>query len=237
MDPEQPPNAQASELEQRLLELAKHDRIPAALSARMAEGLGVHVAGAVVHGGLAAGSHAGAPWFAKTGLWGVLSVALIGGVATWYARPAAPHATHAAQRAQHLSSAPPAIEQAAEPAPPPAVNAPVVTAQAAPAREPVAAPARARAASGGDAALRAEVALLDRARAALHAHAGAQALRLLDRHQRRFAHGILVPEAEALRIEALVQLGARAQAETMSQRFVAAYPQHPLSDRVARLVK
>jgi hypothetical protein len=235
MDPEQPPNTQLNDIEQRLLELAKHDRIPAALSARMADGLGVQFAGAAAHGGLAAGGHAGAPWFAKTGLWGVLSIALIGGVATWYARPAAPHAAHATQRVQRVSAAPPAVVSTVEPAP--AVNEAVVEVQAAPAREPVAAPARARTAAGDDAALRAEVALLDRARTALHEHAGTQALRLLDQHQRRFAHGILVPEAEALRIEALVQLGAHAQAETMSQRFVTAYPQHPLSDHVAQLVK
>jgi hypothetical protein len=239
MDPEQPPNRDMNELEQRLLDLAKHDRIPAALSSRMAEGLGVHFAGAAVQSGLASAGHASAPWFAKTGLWGVLSIALIGGVATWYAVPSAPHAARVEQRERNVSSTPSAEDQAVAPA---LVATNVQVAEPQPTAVPVpvsaAAPARTRsAATTDDSALRAEVALLDRARAALHAHDGAQALRVLDQHHRRFAHGTLEPEAEALRIEALVQVGEHAQAETLSQRFVSAYPAHPLSGRVAELVR
>jgi len=239
MDPEQPPNPEMNEIEQRLLDLAKQDRIPTALSSRMAEGLGVHFAGAAVQSGLAAGGHAGAPWFVKTGLWGVLSIALVGGVA-WYAVPSAPHASGVAPREHNVSATPRAANEAVAPALV-ATNAQVAEpVQPAPLREPVAArsPARSRAVvTTDDSALRAEVALLDRARAALHAHDGAQALRLLDQHKRRFTHGTLEPEAEALRIEALVQVGEHAQAETLSQRFVSAYPAHPLSDHVAELVR
>lgn len=237
MDREQPPNREPTDLEQRLLDLARHDRIPAALSSRMAQGIGVHFAGAAVQRGVAAGGHAGAPWFAKTGLWGALSIAVVGAVATWYATPAAPHAAQVAQRDHAVSSAPSAPGQTVAPALV-ATNAPVAMPEPAPPPAPVAAPVRPRSiAVADDSALRAEVALLDRARAALHAHDGAQALRVLDQHHRRFAHGTLAPEAEALRIEALVQVGAHAQAETLSQRFVSAYPQHPLSSRVAELVK
>lgn len=238
MDPEQPPNREMNEVEQRLLDLAKQDRIPAALSSRMAEGLGVHFAGAAVQSGLAAGGHAGAPWFAKTGLWGVLSIALVGGVA-WYALPSAPHAARVAPREHSVSATPSPAEQAVAPAFV-ATSAQVAEPVPTPPPASVAAPSPARArvpAATDDSALRAEVALLDRARAALHGHDGAQALRLLDQHHRRFAHGTLEPEAEALRVEALVQVGEHAQAETLSQRFVSAYPAHPLSGHVAELVR
>jgi hypothetical protein len=234
MDPTEP-DAEISELEQRLLELARHDRIPAALSARMAEGLGMHVAGAALHSGVAAGSKLSAPLFAKTGLWGVLSIALAAAVATWYAAPSAPHADHAAQLERSASTAPSAIEAPA----PSATNAAVAPSIA---FEKTAPPADSRerlrtrpAAAGDDSALRAEVALLDGARDALRENDGARALRLLDQHRRRFARARLAPEAAALRIEALVQLGSYAQAETMSQRFLSAYPQHPLRAHVAEL--
>jgi hypothetical protein len=106
---------------------------------------------------------------------------------------------------------------------------------AAPAGEPVS-PAPHAAARNDDAALRAEVALLGRARSALQRHASASALGLLEQHSRRFAHGTLAPEAAALRIEALVQQGHYQQASAESEQFVATYPTHPLRSHVAELV-
>jgi hypothetical protein len=175
----------------------------------------------------------------QTGLWGVLSIALVGGMVAWYAVPSAPHAARLERREQSVSASPSATDQVVAPALI-ATNVHVAEPQPAAVRSPVsgAAPARTRPiAATDDSALRAEVALLDRARAALHAHDGAQALRVLDQHRRRFAHGTLEPEAEALRIEALVQVGEHARAETLSHRFVSAYPAHPLSEHVAELVK
>jgi outer membrane protein assembly factor BamD (BamD/ComL family) len=97
---------------------------------------------------------------------------------------------------------------------------------------------RARAtAPSDDAALLAEIALLDRARNALRERASARAVALLEQHARRFARGELAPEAAALRIEALVQRGSHAEAEALAQRFVRAYPNHPLSAQVSRLTQ
>ena len=174
-------NADTSELEQQLLDLAREDRIPAALSARMAEGLGVQVAGAAAHGGLAAGSKLTAPLFAKTGLWGVLSIALVAAVATWYAAPSATRPVRAARHEPAASPVPALAHSAvatsaAASAASAAGVASVALEQTAPFAE-VTAPSRARpAAASDDAALRAEVALLDRVRDALRTNAGARAL-------------------------------------------------------------
>jgi hypothetical protein len=110
-------------------------------------------------------------------------------------------------------------------------------AQAAPARadDTAATSTAARTVAPDDAALHAEIALLDRARNALRAGESARALRLLDHHEQRFAHARLAPEAAALRIDALVQRGSHEQAGSMAQQFVSAYPSHPLSAQVSKL--
>lgn len=243
MDAGQPSNGEMSELERRLLEAARHDRVPDALGARMAEGLGVSVTPAALHGGPAAGgelgglttgTQLGAPLFAKTGLWGVLSVALVtAGVAGWQATRPPPPAS-APQDASSPSIA--AGAAAASPSPRAAAGAtdPVPARQAtrtelAVTQSPAAAPEQ-------DAVLHAEVALLDRARTALRSRQSGRALRLLDQHRARFAPPRLAPEAAALRIEALVQRGAHEQAAAMSRQFVDAHPAHPLRERVAKLV-
>ena len=230
-----PPNGDMSELELRLLEAARADRIPPEFRMRMAEGLGVHAAGAAVHGALSAGGKVGAPWFAKTGLWGVLSLSLVVAGASWYAARSAPGASR--EPHEPMSSAREVAPAGGEIAPDASsATTPAKPEQTAAPATDTAPPARVRAAAGGDdAALRAEVALLDRARQALHAGEAPLALRLLDQHSRRFARGMLEPEATALRIEALVQIGSYEQAGAMSQRFVSAYPSHPLREHVAKL--
>lgn len=85
-------------------------------------------------------------------------------------------------------------------------------------------------------ALGAEIALLDRARGALHEHEGTRAAAILAEYQHQFARGALRPEADALQIEALVQRGSSAKARQLAQRFIAEHPSHPLSDRVQRLI-
>jgi len=231
MDPQPWSDGDLGELERRLLEAAKRDRVPDALGARMAQGLGVHVAGETAAVAGAAGSQLGAPLFAKVGLWGVLSLAVVATVAGWRAaQSAAPSSADAA----HAASA-------ARPAPATAVaSSPAagMTDQAQPLSAAKASEARAEehpAPAFDDAALRAEIALLDRARDALKDGASARALRLLDRHHARFAPARLAPEAAALRIEALVQRGAHAQATTMSRQFISTYPTHPLTEHVSAL--
>jgi hypothetical protein len=221
MDPGSQPNAEMSELERRLLEAARHDHVPDALSARMADGLAAKLASATLSGGPAVGAQLGSPLLAKMSLWGVLSLAVVGAVAGWYATRPAP-AKQRAEPAVAISS--PAAVAAAEPA-----------AQTTSQSAQSAADMLASAAGGDDEALRAEIALLDRAHKALRGGASALALRLLDEHRERFARARLAPEASALRIEALVQRGSREQARSLSRQFVSAYPTHPLTEHVAKL--
>jgi hypothetical protein len=221
------PNAAFDALEQRLLDAARHDRIPDPLGARMAEGLGLG-AGA----SLPAASLASQSALAKLGLWAALPLALaaIGG---WVATRPSPRAEQdaAAPRAVTSSAAPvaPALAPTQAPVIAPALTPPSATA---PLAQPTPAASARGPERGDDDALRAEIALLDRARAALQREQSERALQLLDQHRQRFTQPTLAPEAEALRIEALHQRGAHAQAEALSARFAAAYPTHPLRSRM-----
>jgi len=125
---------------------------------------------------------------------------------------------------------PPPPEPVAEPAiaePPPAPPpAPDETAAAVEAPPPPIDPRR----------LAAEVALLDRARAAVAAHDTAGALALLDEHRRSFGDGALVAEAEVVRIEALVAAHRTAEAAGLGRAFLTRFPHSPLAARVRSLI-
>ncbi len=82
-----------------------------------------------------------------------------------------------------------------------------------------------------------EMQLLDSARQALGHRDSTAALRLLDRYREQFRSGVLHPESVALRIEALLVRGDRAQASELADRFTAQYPQSPLRARIERLRK
>jgi hypothetical protein len=222
VDPGPQPDGEMSEIECRLLEAARRDRVPDALRARMADGFAAQLGRAALHGGPAAG----APLFAKAGMWGVLTLAVLAAVAGWHATRPASRVESAAPAAPVVrASAPAAVEDgtAQVPAPAPSRSAEATDS------------ARSRVPADEDGALRAEIALLDRARKALRDGASARALQLLDAHRERFAQARLAPEAEALRIEALVQGGSREQARLLSRQFASAYPAHPLTEHVAKL--
>jgi hypothetical protein len=72
--------------------------------------------------------------------------------------------------------------------------------------------------------LRAERTLLDRARAALLHGDALAALASVGEHARRFPHGALAEEREALRVEALVSAERYDEARTTAARFHAARP-------------
>lgn len=72
--------------------------------------------------------------------------------------------------------------------------------------------------------LAADLALLDRARRALAQHDPRGALQALDVYARQRQSGVLDPEAEVLRIHALLALGEHARAEKLARAFVAAHP-------------
>jgi len=84
--------------------------------------------------------------------------------------------------------------------------------------------------------LRAEIDLIDGARAALRAGDSIEALALLGRHAVHFPHGALAPEETALRVEALLRVGRTAEARAYARRFIAANPASPLAERMRRLV-
>ena len=71
-----------------------------------------------------------------------------------------------------------------------------------------------------------EARLLSKARRALEADP-AQALKLAERHQQRFPHGVLSEEREAIAIKALRQTGNEASAARRQARFLTKYPQSP----------
>jgi hypothetical protein len=97
---------------------------------------------------------------------------------------------------------------------------------------PPAAPTNGRAAS----TLAEEVRLLDVARAALAAHAPAQALAAVDRYGAEFPSGILGAESTVVRIQSLLQVGNEAEANTLAHRFLSANPDSPLAARVRALL-
>jgi hypothetical protein len=230
MDPGSQLNGEMSELERRLLEAARRDRVPDALGARMADALGMQVAGTALQGGLAAGGQLGAPLAAKAGLWGMMTLAVVSAVVGWQAmRTAARTDSTAPARTASAPAAVPESNTAARADSPRANDAEPALARTAEGDD---APLRAH---GDDAALRAEIALLDQARKAVQRRASARALHLLAEHQERFVHPQLAPEASALRIEALVQRGSREQARSLSRQFMSAYPTHPLAEHVTRL--
>jgi hypothetical protein len=68
-------------------------------------------------------------------------------------------------------------------------------------------------------ALAAEAHLVASAQAALDAKDPARALTLLDEHDRRFPSGLLKPESEALRVDALCGASRRKEARAAAVRF------------------
>jgi len=115
------------------------------------------------------------------------------------------------------SGAPTSLSPSAVP-PPASVEAP-----AAPTQRPSSVASSPRpAASGSSLAL--EQAILDTARIALGREDGAAALAACDSHARRFPHGQLGEEREAIAIQALVLLHREADARARADRFARAYP-------------
>jgi hypothetical protein len=77
-----------------------------------------------------------------------------------------------------------------------------------------------------------EITMLRRAKSQLSASDPRGALATLDAHDRVFPHGVLVEEAEALRVSALATAGDAARARAAGARFLAAHPESPYAQRV-----
>lgn len=83
--------------------------------------------------------------------------------------------------------------------------------------------------------LHGEIEILDVARAAIAERAGRQALALVHRYEEVYPAGTFLPEASAIKVEALVQLGRDDEARKLAKRFVAEHEGSMLSDRVAAI--
>jgi hypothetical protein len=81
-----------------------------------------------------------------------------------------------------------------------------------------------------------ELASVDRARALLGVGDLRGALDALDAHDRAFKGGILAPEADLLRIEALERSGDDGAAEVLARAFLAAFPNSAQERRVRSLL-
>ncbi|MEZ4221077.1 MAG: hypothetical protein R3B13_09110 [Polyangiaceae bacterium] len=81
-----------------------------------------------------------------------------------------------------------------------------------------------------------ELELMDDARSAVLAGDAAKALAALDARERAHGQGMLGPEAEVLRIEALMAAGRRGEAASRAQRFLLQHAQSPHARRVRTLL-
>lgn len=82
-----------------------------------------------------------------------------------------------------------------------------------------------------------ELALVERARAALARGDGRECLEATNRYATRFAtRGLLGEEVEVMHIEALAMSGERAAARTRGLRFLDAHPETPYGERLRRVL-
>ncbi len=197
-----------------------------------------------------------AKWLGVVGLCGAV---LGAGYAAWNGRstsPAGPspslEATNLAARSAPVAPPLPAPDPASPPVSPPRAEQAQTVASAGPpeswsgraaasalpatalatARAPERHPSAAVSAHG----LSDEVAALERARRALADENGATALKALSDYDREFKQRTLGPEAEALRIEALLKSGNAAAGNAAAQAFLARHPKSPLAKRVRSLI-
>jgi TolA-binding protein len=211
----------ASDLERQLLAAAGAELPDAELRARMARaiGLGALGAGVAAAGGARPPAGSTLAWPAVKATVAALALA---GAAIGYASHRSRHAPPAAVAAQ------PAPLPERQPETRPALPAPPV--EGAPAT-----PRRRRTATAAPTTdLRAEIALLDAARAAIAGGADDRALVLLRRYETRYPAGAFRPESAALRIEALARLGQTREARALGAAFLADHPDSPLAPRVRR---
>ncbi len=91
--------------------------------------------------------------------------------------------------------------------------------------------------AAGASRLQDEVAALDGARSALRHRDAARALSILDAYERTHPRGMLLREARAVRIEALMAAGRVAEARERTVVFLREVSDGPLAERVRRLVE
>jgi hypothetical protein len=152
------------------------------------------------------------------------------------AAPAATSTTAVTETAPTAATAPTDVTRVELPAaspPPRAIHALPAIAIPTPSAAESAAPTPA---SRTAARLAEETATIDAARKALRSGSAVDALRILDAHARDYPGGALLPEASALRVEALLASGDRASAETVARALLATYPATPAARRVRAML-
>lgn len=170
-----------------------------------------------------------AKWWAIGALVTASGAAGLGyGYATSAGSPATSPSAHAAPQPSHA----PLTSTAELPAPqvfPTPI--PVVTTT----EHPPAPPLRSSS-SASNPGIQDQIAIIDRARAAVAAHQPAAAMAALDDYQRRFPGGVLAQEASLLRIETLVARGDKAGAARLGHRFLERYPRSAMAARIKSLI-
>lgn len=119
------------------------------------------------------------------------------------------------------------------PPPPPPVS--VARVSAAPSRAASLGPSPRTSTTARAPDIQAQIALIDRARAAVASGNPAGALTALDDYASRFPNGVLGQEAAMLRIEALLARGDKSGAARVGKRFLEQHPRSALAPRVRAL--
>jgi TolA-binding protein len=232
----------ATEFERRILEAGSRKGPSPEVLERMARTIGVSAAAvgvAVVAKTLAsdavaakasAGAVAGSgstvslPWL-SVGALVIVAAGVAIGTRVWQASPANSRSSSAAVTAPVATAPTPSA---------PSVSAAAVTSQS---REYDFVPNRRGRATATISDLRDQIAVVDSARSAVSAGDGRRALEVLRRYQDKYPAGHFLPEANALRIEALVRLGRISEARVLAERFIAENNGSMLAERVAELVR
>lgn len=224
--------AGATDFERRILEAGAREDPSPEVSKQMALALGISAGVAAV----AAGSKLAGAAAAKTAtgttsavLWPWVSIGLLGLVVSG----AVVGSRHWKGSGRDVNPGPTAAPVTMPKAPAPTVEPESPPLKMIPNEAVAAVPVRRARTSAMADDLREQIGLIDAARTALNADAAERALQIIRRYQDRFASGAFRPEAAALRIEALVALGRRAEARPLAKKFVAEHRGTALADRVA----
>jgi hypothetical protein len=221
-----------------LLKSARSDEPSQEARAKAAAALGIAISAAPPVSESASPAVAGAAAGGKAIAVKLLVAALIGStgivaIARWMQNEPAPPPP--AIVAPVIEQPAPAIAEAKIEPPPP------VEPQLAP-EEPAKTPRRAPVAKTKEPVKRTptldeEVALVDRARTAINAKDPAAALAAIREHRAIFSGGALVPEADALEIEATFAAGDRERASALKKAFDQKHPSSVLRGRLERLLR
>jgi hypothetical protein len=196
-------------------------RVALSVAAPIVVGAGVAAAVGASSAGATAVRGALSPLAQKV-LIGVTSLLLGGGIGAATHAALAPAPVVVVVAAPPVAAPAPAPSGSPAPTAPPVADIPTVSFSDLPAAAsaPAATPRPAASSTG----LADERRLLDGARAALSRGEAAAALPPLAEHARRFPHGILTEEREALAIQALARSGRAQEAEERAARFEKAFP-------------